>query len=426
MKFTRVTALVLTALLSLGMAACTGSDAGTTTPASSGAAQESTATGNATEVEFFSRKDEVVSVMDEIIAQFNAENPDIKVFQTVVQDGNTVLMTRISSNDMPALFNSYPAEVTFKALFADGMVTDITDQAFLENVEPVMLEMSAYEGRQYALPMTLSSYGIYYRTDLFAEHNIAEPTTYEELIAACQALQAAGIDAFALPNKSVGNVAQRMERLLGVYNPDSDAEFRKIKAGELKAEDSKTIRGFAEMCVEIAKYSTPDSLGMELESAYADLANGKAGMLISGTWTLSSLQQSNPDIQVKLIPFPSSLGGEVKVPVNIDTSYSLSADTPHQEAGLKFMEYMSRTATAQQYYEVDGNVSMIKGVVYDKEQHMDMKKLMDDGKMFLTQINFWPAGLREEVRPAAQQLFVDSDVDAFVAAFGDAIDKIYE
>ena len=74
---------------------------------------------------------------------------------------------------------------------------------------------------------------------------------------------------------------------------------------------------------------------------------------------------------------------------------------------------------------MDGNVYMIKGVTFDKEQHMMMKDLMDGGNMFLTQVNFWPTGLREEMRPTAQQLFVDSNVDNFVAAFGDAIDKIY-
>ena len=363
--------------------------------------------------------------MDEIIADFNGENPGIKVVQTSVADPATVLLTRISTNDMPDLLNTFPAEEKFKVMFDDDLMTELTDQPFMENVQDTMLEMAAYNGKQYALPMTLSSYGIYYRTDLFEENGIAEPTTYAELIEACKTLKAAGIDAFALPNKDVGNCAQRLERLIGVLNNNSHEEFQKIKAGEEQVEDSATIRSFAEMCVEIAQYSTDDSLGLDYESAVADLVNGKAAMMFSGTWMLSTMQQSNPDIAIKLIPFPSPLGGDIKVPVNIDTSYSLAADCAHQEEGMKFIEFMSRTETAQKYYQVDGNVNMIKGVTFDKEQHMMMKDLMDWGNMFLTQVNFWPTGLREEMRPAAQQLFVDSNVDNFVAAFGDAIDKIY-
>lgn len=432
MKLKRSAVLLLAAAMVVSMAACaadTGAGSADSQPAASGSeaapAEAASESGAAIELEFFSQKPECVTVMDEIIADFNGENPGIKVVQTSVADPATVLLTRISTNDMPDLLNTFPAEEKFKVMFDDDLMTELTDQPFMENVQDTMLEMAAYNGKQYALPMTLSSYGIYYRTDLFEENGIAEPTTYAELIEACKTLKAAGIDAFALPNKDVGNCAQRLERLIGVLNNNSHEEFQKIKAGEEQVEDSATIRSFAEMCVEIAQYSTDDSLGLDYESAVADLVNGKAAMMFSGTWMLSTMQQSNPDIAIKLIPFPSPLGGDIKVPVNIDTSYSLAADCAHQEEGMKFIEFMSRTETAQKYYQVDGNVNMIKGVTFDKEQHMMMKDLMDGGNMFLTQVNFWPTGLREEMRPAAQQLFVDSNVDNFVAAFGDAIDKIY-
>lgn len=376
-------------------------------------------------LEYFSLKPEVVGVMDKIIARFNQENPGIEVTQTSVADAGTVILTRISTNAMPDLLQSYPAEDKYKVMFDDGLMTELTNQPFMNNVQQIMLDMAVYKGKQYALPMTLSSYGIYYRTDIFDRYNIKEPVTYDDLINACKTLKAAGIDAFALPNKDVGNTAQRLERLIGVFNNNSNDEFKRIKSGAMKVEDSVTIRRFAQVCVEIAQYGTRDSLGLDYESAIADLVNGKAAMMISGTWMLSAMQQSNPDIKIKLIPFPSPLGAKPMVPVNIDTSFSLAADCKYQVEGLKFIEFLSRTDIAQIYYEVDGNVNMIKGVVYDKQPHLMMKDLMDRGNMFLTQVNFWPTGLREEMRPASQQIFVDSNVDNFVTAFGEAIQRKY-
>jgi raffinose/stachyose/melibiose transport system substrate-binding protein len=376
-------------------------------------------------LEYYSLKPEVVGIMDKIIARFNQENPGIEVTQTSVADPGTVILTRISTNAMPDLLQSYPAEDKYKVMFDDGLITELTNEPFMKNVQQAMLDMAAYKGKHYALPMTLSSYGIYYRTDIFERHGIKEPVTYDELISACKALNAAGIDAFALPNKDVGNTAQRLERLIGVLNNNSNDEFKRIKSGALKVEDSITIRRFAQMCVEIAQYSTRDSLGLDYESAVADLVNGKAAMMISGTWMLSTMQQSDPNIKIKLIPFPSPLGAKPMVPVNIDTSFSLAADCKHQAEGLKFIEFLSRTDIAQLYYEVDGNVNMIKGVVFDKQPHKMMKDLMDQGNMFLTQVNFWPTGLREELRPASQQIFMDSNVNSFVAAFGEAIQKKY-
>ena len=377
------------------------------------------------ELEFYSLKPETVSVMEEIIADFMALNPEIKIALTSVSDSGTVLLTRIATNEMPDILNVYPAEDKYKAMFDDELMVDLTDQAFMANVSDAMLEMAAYNGRQYALPMTLSSYGIYIRTDIFEQLGIQEPTTYAALLEACKTLQANGYDAFALPNKDVGNVAQRLERTIGVLNHTSNEEFKKIASGELDVADSQTIRGFAQMCLDIAQYSTPDSLGLDYESAVADIVNGKAAMMISGTWMLSTMQAANPDIAVKLIPIPSPLSDELSVPVNIDTSFAVSSSCKYPEQALKFIEYLSRTEVAQKYYEVDGNVNMIKGVTYDKAQHMYMKELMDQGDMFLTQVNFWPTGLREEMRAPGQQLYVDGDIDAFAEAFGAAIVKLY-
>lgn len=380
---------------------------------------------NKVELEFYSLKPETVNVMEEIIADFMAENPGIKITLTSVSDAGTVLMTRIATNEMPDILNVYPAEDKYKAMFDDEMMVDLTDMPFMTNVSDTMRDMARYNGKEYALPMTLSSYGIYYRTDIFEKLGLSEPTTYADLLAVCKALKENGYDAFALPNKDVGNVAQRLERTIGVINHNSDEEFQKIANGEIKVEDSATIRAFAQLCLDVQSFSTEDSLGLDYESAVADIVNGKAAMMFSGTWMLSTMKASNPDIAVKLMPIPSPLTDEVSVAVNIDTSFAVSTSCEHPEEALKFLEYLSRTEVAQKYYAVDGNVNMIKGVSFDKAEHMAMKDLMDKGQMFLTQVNFWPTGLREEMRPAGQQLYVDQNIDNFVKAFGDAIMKLY-
>ena len=377
------------------------------------------------ELEFYSLKPETVPVMEEIIADFMQGNPNIHITLTAVSDSRTVLLTRIATNEMPDILNVYPAEEMYKAIFDDGLMLEVTDLPFMSNISDTIREMARYNGKEYALPMTLSSYGIYYRTDIFEQLGLAEPKTYAQLLEVSKTLKENGYDAFALPNKDVGNIAQRLERSIGVINHKSNDEFKKIASGELKVEDSPTIRAFAQLCLDIQQYSTDDSLGLDYESAVADLVNGKAAMMISGTWMLSTIQTSNPDIAIKLLPIPSPLTDELSVPVNIDTSFAVSSSTKHPEAALKFLEFLSRTEVAQKYYELDGNVNMVNGVVYDKQPHLYMKELMDAGQMFITQINFWPTGLREEMRPAAQQLYVDGNIDNFIKAFGDAIMRLY-
>lgn len=381
--------------------------------------------GKKVELEFFSQKPEVTEVMNTIIEKFNEENPNIVITLNATQDARTVLQTRISTNDIPDILNTFPAEEMYHIMFEDGMIMDLTGQEFLNNVSESTLEMSAYNGKYYALPMTLSSYGIYYRTDIFEQHGVKEPTTYAELLEACEQLKAAGVTPFVFANKDLGNVGQRLERLIGVINNDIDGEFRKIAAGEMKAEDSPSLNAFADMLVTTTSYGPEDSLGIDHDSSIADFVNGKAAMLVSGTWALGTMKKSNPDIAAKLIPFPNPTGEKTNVPINIDTSFSISSTCKDPEAALKFLEFLARPEIAQIYCDGEGTPNMIKGVDYKVEQHQYITTFMESGDMYLTAVNFWPSGLREDLRNPAQQLIMDGDKAAFVSACGPIIDQYY-
>ena len=56
-------------------------------------------------LEFFSRKPEAADCYQSLIDKFNAANPDLKVSLTSTSDADTVLLTRISSNDIPQIEN---------------------------------------------------------------------------------------------------------------------------------------------------------------------------------------------------------------------------------------------------------------------------------------------------------------------------------
>ena len=72
--------------------------------------------------------------MEELAKKFEEENPNIKINITVTSDGRTVLQTRLSTNEMPDLLNTYPAEQFYKDMFREGIMIDISDQEFLNQV----------------------------------------------------------------------------------------------------------------------------------------------------------------------------------------------------------------------------------------------------------------------------------------------------
>lgn len=322
--------------------------------------------------------------------------------------------------------NTYPAEDFYKDMFRDGYFEDITGAEYLSKVNATAMEMSNCDGNYYAVPMSLSTYGIYANMDVLEANGITEtPSTWEELIADCETLKANGVTAFLLPNKDVGNVAQRFERTTGIINNDTYSEFKKIADGEMEAKDSTTLQTWCDYNEELLKYTADDHMGMDYDIAAAEFSNGNGGFMLSGTWMLATVQKNNPDANVELFAFPHPRGETTKVPVNIDTSFSISSTCKDKEVGLKFLEFMTREDIAQMYCDADGNVSTIEGVEYNIPQHANMKTAVDEGNIFLTAVNFWPTGLREEIRDGCQMFLSDLDRDAFFESSQEAIETIY-
>lgn len=388
--------------------------------------QEEAADGSEVTLELLLTKTEIVDVMEEIAAKFCEENPGVKIDVTSTSDGATLVRTRAASDDLPDIMNTYPAEDFYKDMFRDGYFENITDAEYLSKVNSTAMEMSNCDGNYYAVPMSLSTYGIYANMDVLEANGITKtPSTWEELIEDCETLKANGVTAFLLPNKDVGNVAQRFERTAGIINNDTYSEFKKIADGEMEAKDSPTLQTWCDYNEQLLNYTTDDHMGMDYDIAAAEFSNGNGAFMLSGTWMLATVQKNNPDANVELFAFPHPRGETTKVPVNIDTSFSISSTCADKEIGLKFLEFMTREDIAQMYCDADGNVSTIEGVEYNIPQHANMKTAVDEGNIFLTAVNFWPTGLREEIRDGCQMFLSDGDRDAFFESSQEAIETIY-
>ncbi|MCI1208351.1 MAG: extracellular solute-binding protein [Treponema sp.] len=377
-------------------------------------------------IEFFCSKPEPAPVLKQMITKFEEENQGIKVVFTCPPDGETVLKTRLAAHDIPDVMNTFPAEKWYKDLFDDGILKDLTGQPVLSNVSEATLKLSSYHGKQFAVPETLSMYGLYCRKDIFEKYGLALPKSYEELIADCKVLQSHGIIPIAFPDKTIGFVGQIMERLMGVLNNNISQEFEQIASGKLDAEDAPTLQKFANMMLELHKYSYENSLTVDYESTLADVANGKAAMDINGSWGLSTLEANNPDIDsaIEFIPFPNPYG-KTNVPINIDTAISISNITKYPDASLKFVQFLMSPENAQSYTDFDKNPNVIQGVEYHVAPQAAISQYIAQGNMFLTPCNFWPVGLRDTLAAPTQQLYLDGNVQTFCTNFGKIIKEYY-
>ena len=378
------------------------------------------------EIEVFTIKEEIVEVIDNIIAEYTAKYPQVKVHHTYGEDGETVLKTRLASNDIPDVMQVMPAGMEYKQFYDAGYLMDVTDEAFQQNIGQNLLALTEYNDIQFCMPMTVSTYGVYYRKDLFEAAGITSaPTTFDEFKEDLQKLQDSGIKRpIAFPFK--GDAQQLTERLMGELNPDCPKDFQAIADGTKDIADSESLNTFADFLDTIKPYATEDALGMDRDAALQDIVNGDSAIMFNGSWLLSQFLTANPDLDIAYFALPSPILDSPQVAVNVDTAWSIGTSTKYPEACKAFLDFLSQSDIAQEYYEVDGNINYVKGVKYDKEQLMDVYDTVMSGSAFSTVGNQWPTwDLRGDIAAAAQGYYGDGDREAFLDACAEYIDFYY-
>ena len=130
-----------------------------------------------------------------------------------------------------------------------GALSDLSDMPEADRIRPDVQELvdqlPSYPGRTSVLPYSVAAESVIYNVQMFEENGIEVPTTWDELIAACETLEAAGITPIYSTFKEPWTVAQglfdytvggsidvagfydEMNELGTEVGPDTDVSFQK-------------------------------------------------------------------------------------------------------------------------------------------------------------------------------------------------------
>src|SRR4051812_8158751 len=153
-----------------------------------------------TTITFFQFKGEAQQYFQDLAAQFERENPDVRVVVDNPADPETALRTRLVKNDVPDVM-TLNANGTFGEFASAGIFRDFRNDPALKNVNPAYLKVIGNLGRAGkdeidGVPLAANASGLLYNKELFAKHHVKVPTTFPELIAAAKTFKAAGITPF--------------------------------------------------------------------------------------------------------------------------------------------------------------------------------------------------------------------------------------
>lgn len=374
----RLLGLVVTA--SLTLAAC--APAATPAPQAAGEATMAPAAGPITLRVLIHQNPPFVDFMTAFNEKFQAAHPNVTVDMAVVNanDLSTSTQTRLAANDVdvvdifafsngaqPYMKNVSPP--IWQALIDAGLLMDLTDQAFVQNYDPASIQdAGTYNGKVYAINLGRVGFsGLYYNKDLFTANNVAVPTTWGELVAACETFTAADIPCMTAGGKDGWPIFVGAYGLLGSIYPDQAALVEGLWTGSIKWNDAKSLEMWEKMQVYARDMMEPGASGIAGDAAPGRFASGAVAMFAGGTWYAASIDAAEPAFQWGYIPFPGSDNAADNKYLfgKYDQGWAVAANTPHKEMALQYLAEFSEPANYQAFVTAVGPIPTQAGATLD-------------------------------------------------------------
>ena len=160
-----------------------------------------------TEIVFYQSKPEVIGYFDDLIDQFHQTQSRVRVRHDAASNLAGTFV-RESPPDIGCL--NYNFEVS--RYVERGALSDLSDMPeagrILDELQPLIDVTATYPDRTSVIPYSLMAAAVLYNRQIFAEHGLTVPTTWDELIAVCETLAAAGVTPLYSTFKDPWTIAQ--------------------------------------------------------------------------------------------------------------------------------------------------------------------------------------------------------------------------
>ncbi|SIQ57243.1 carbohydrate ABC transporter substrate-binding protein, CUT1 family [Alkalispirochaeta americana] len=295
----------------------------------------------------------------EVVEQFREENPDLDV----------VVNTFDHEAYKTAIRNFLVADPPDVALwFAGERMKYFVDQGLLEDISDVWAENDLHramassrlaatvDGRQYGVPWGYYQWGVYYRKDIFAEHGLEVPETWDEFIALGEVLKNQGITPVTIGTRYLWTTAGWFDYLNLRIN-GYDYHMR-LMAGEASYLDSELDRVF-EVWQDLVdrEFFLANHATYSWQEAQAPLINGTAAMYLIGNFIIPDMEAAGVGDKMGFFQFPvidPSVGIYEDAPTE---TYHIPAGARNKEGARRFLAFASRPDVLAQFAAATGNIS---------------------------------------------------------------------
>ena len=292
--------------------------------------------------------------MDALIAAFETANPDIDIVREMqtVDDMRSVIQTSLNSGTGPDVLY-YDTGPGFAGVLAKaGLIRPLDDlyaSGALDAVYPWTKARTTFDGKVYGVGNQLEFVAVYYNTEIFAANGLTAPTTYEEFLAACETLKAAGIVPVAFGNQAGWPAFHNFSLYANNFIPQD--KLNALIAGTESWEAPEVVAAIQAMFVDMNQmgYLNPSVNAVAYDDANNLFSAGMAGMTMTGSWMIRTFKDTTFKTGSFFLPAPA--GKPTLPPAGLGSGYFISSATKSPAEAERFIAFLYDPVNAAYWVE---------------------------------------------------------------------------
>lgn len=376
-----------------------------------------------TTITFFQFKPEAQQYFQELAAQFERANPDIQVVVDNPADPETALRTRLVKDDVPDVM-TLNANGTFGEFASARIFRDFRNDPVLADVNPAYLSVignlgAGSKGEVNGVPFAANASGLLYNKELFAQHGVAVPTTFDELIAAAEKFEAAGVTPFYGMLADAWTAQSPLAPLSSQLQPTDF--FRQRFEGETTF--AQGWRSTAEELAQLYRFTQPDPLSKGYEDGTAAFARGESAMLLLGSYAVPQIRNGKPGFTVGSMALPATNDpAKTTLVSGVDVVITASRDGAHPAESSKLIDFLMDTKVMQDYCAAQVAIPTLKGLTNNDPALTGVQSYIQSGRIVgFTDHQFIQA---IPLAPLLQEFLLTGDENTFLRKLDDDWNKV--
>ena len=279
--------------------------------------------------------------MEELIADFEKANPDIKVkWNNFDHEGYKSAIRNFLTADPPDVAAWYAGNRMAPFVKA-GLFEPVDDvweaNGFNDQLKSAAASMTI-DGKKWGVPYTYYQWGIYYNKEAYKKAGVTEPKNWAEFVANCEKFKAAGIDCLTTGTKALwpgAGIFDYMNLRVNGYEFHMD-----LANGKIPWTDPRVKATFAEWA-KIVPYITKNHAAIDWQDAAALLSQGKAANYVMGNFAVATFKDGGmTNDTLGFMVFPEITPGIPRAEEAPTDTFHIPSGAKNKEDAKKFLAYL--------------------------------------------------------------------------------------